>query len=75
MISYSFTIILHDCDDVNEETANTLYEAGCDDALFGISNGVVTLDFNREDESLLKILLSAVRDVRSAGFRKITIQI
>lgn len=75
MTSYSFTFILQDCDDVNDGTANELYNAGCDDALFGICDGVVTLDFDREALNLYDALLSAVRDVRSAGFRKVSIQI
>ena len=69
MNTYSFTLILSgiDCDDVNEETADALYEAGCDDATFGICNGVITLDFDRESESPLEAITSALKDVYSTG--------
>ncbi len=69
MNTYTFTLVLSGigCDDVNEETAEALYEAGCDDALFGMSRGVVTLDFDREGESASDAIRSAVRDVHATG--------
>jgi hypothetical protein len=79
MHTYAFTFILSglDYDDVNDDTANKLYEAGCDDVLFGVSNGVVVLDFNREAEDLDAALLSAIRDVRSTNivFTAIKVQL
>ena len=52
----------------NEEVANILYEAGCEDALFNSDATGVFLDFCREDESLEKAMASAIADVKKAGF-------
>jgi hypothetical protein len=52
----------------NEDIANTLYEAGCDDALFTSDAGGVYLDFCRESESLHAAITSAIADVKKAGF-------
>ena len=40
-----------------------LFEAGCDDAATGRSNGIQYVDFDREAASLDEAVLSAVRDV------------
>ncbi|MGL6030300.1 MAG: hypothetical protein ACRC0B_04795 [Legionella sp.] len=52
----------------NEDVANTLYEAGCDDALFTSDARGVYLDFCRESESLHTAITSAIADVKKAGF-------
>jgi hypothetical protein len=61
-----FTLILEGVE-VTDDVADALYEAGCDDALFGSSDGVVFLDFNREAPSLREAVLSAIADVEKAG--------
>lgn len=52
----------------DEDVANILYEAGCDDALFNSDVTGVYLDFFREDRSLEKAIASAIADVKKAGF-------
>lgn len=59
---------------MNSEIADKLYEAGCDDALVGCSNGVMIASFDREGDSFEEAVLSAMNDVRGAdvgvtGFR------
>lgn len=64
---FEFTLKLNTMS-FNEEVANILYEAGCDDALFNSDATGVYLDFCREDESLEKAISSAIADVKKAGF-------
>ena len=64
MDTYEFTLIIEgNLDD--EAVIVSLFEAGCDDATFGISNGVGVADFAREAESAVAAINTAVRDVMS----------
>lgn len=65
--TFAFTVILDGLDDINEDLANRLFEAGCDDAMLGCCNGVVSLEFDRDADSLAEAVGSAVRDITSAG--------
>ena len=62
----SFTLILSGVSALTEELENALFEAGCDDALLGIQNGSVYLDFEREADSLRNAILTAIRQVETA---------
>jgi hypothetical protein len=66
--THEFTLILSGVSESTEEMANALFEAGCDDALFGSRDGVVFLDFGRDAPSFRDAVLSALRDVRAAGY-------
>lgn len=44
-----------------------LFEAGCDDALVGTIHGRPFLEFDRDADSLLDAVTSALKDVRKAG--------
>lgn len=64
---YTFTLVLSN---VTEETPNledSLFEAGCDDALINIRNGRVFLDFDREAKTLKHAVISAINDVESSS--------
>jgi hypothetical protein len=65
--TFTFTLILSGVSGLTEEVADALFEAGCDDALLGIRDGVVFLDFDREAPSLREAALSAIADVEGAG--------
>lgn len=65
---HEFTITLRGIDELTVEVADALYEAGCDDGSPGSCNGIVTVDFNREAESLGEAVGSAIQDVEKAGF-------
>ncbi len=62
MPEYTFTLIVD-----GEPDLDALYEAGCDDATFGEVDGVHYGEFAREAPSLVEAVLSALRDVESAG--------
>ena len=61
--AYTFTLVLSGVSVLTEEIANTLFEAGCDDAGVGSCDGVLTVDFDREAESLGDAIGSAVKCV------------
>ncbi|MGH3441229.1 MAG: hypothetical protein ACRDUY_04135 [Nitriliruptorales bacterium] len=63
MAVYSFTLILDHREELTDEGLDRLYEAGCDDATFGMASGVVVADFDREAPSAEKALRSAIETV------------
>lgn len=64
---YQFTLVLKNVDESTPGLEDSLYEAGCDDALINFRNGAVYLDFDREAPSLEEAVISAIRDVESAS--------
>jgi hypothetical protein len=68
MNKYEFTLILKGSLELTEETADALFEAGCDDGTPGTCNGVFSIDFHREANSLEEAIRSAITNVNSAGF-------
>lgn len=65
--SYKFTLILKNIDVNTSNLEDSLYEAGCDDALIYFKKGIIFLDFHREASSLENALLSAIKDVESSS--------
>lgn len=63
---YSFTLFLRGPDVLDDERMDSLYEAGCDDALFGERDGAQYAAFDREAPSFSEALASAITDVTSA---------
>ncbi len=61
--TYQFTLILKDVNANAPNLEDSLYEAGCDDALINSRNGVVSLDFNRAAASLEEAVMGAIKDV------------
>ena len=66
--AYTFSLILSGPTELTEDIANALYEAGCDDAGVGSCEGIVSVDFDREADSLGDAIGSAVKDVERAGY-------
>jgi hypothetical protein len=64
METYTFTLVI-DGDAGSGDHIDQLFEAGCDDATFSHSSAISYGDFDREAESLLDALLSAVVAVES----------
>ncbi len=60
---HSFTLFLAGADVLGDEQLDALYEAGCDDALFGVRDGVQYAAFDRQAVSFSEALASAIRDV------------
>jgi len=67
MTKYEFTLILKGARELTEQMADELYDAGCDDGTPGTCNGVFSIDFHREADSLESALRSAIANVKSAG--------
>ena len=65
--TFEFSLTLSGIDEFTVELADRLYEAGCEDATFGTSNGVHLGRFSREAGSLEEAVDSAIRDVQRAG--------
>jgi len=75
-VVHSFTLFFSGADVLDDESLNALYEAGCDDALFGARDGAQYGAFDREARSFSEALASAIRDVTSAvkGVRVVRIE-
>ena len=69
MAKYEFSLILSGPLELTEDLADSLFEAGCDDATPGTCNGVFSIDFHREADSLEAAIRSAIANVESAGYR------
>ena len=68
MNKYEFSLILKGSLELTEEIADTLFAAGCDDATPGTCQGVFSVDFHREADSLEAAIKSAMANVKSAGY-------
>jgi len=72
---YSFSLILQGASELTPEIADALYEAGCDDALVGTRDGVLFAEFDREAPSSAEAIISAVRQIESAGVGLIVVRV
>jgi hypothetical protein len=68
MTKFEFTLILKGDHELSEEMADALFAAGCDDGTPGTCEGVASMDFHREADSLEAALRSAIADVQKAGY-------
>ncbi len=75
MRTYEFTLVLAGVDVMTADLAEQLYEAGCDDATPGSSQGVVRVLFSREAESYESAIRSAIANVMAAGCTVARVQI
>jgi len=64
---YDFSLVLSAGIELTEELGDALFAAGCDDGSPGSCEGVVTIDFHREAETLEAAIRSAIADVQKAG--------
>jgi hypothetical protein len=63
--TYAFTLFLDGADPLDLQDAP--FNAGCDDATFGESEGVSTAHFDREAPELASAIVSAMRAVESVN--------
>ena len=68
MTKYEFTLILKENLELTEEIADELFEAGCNDGTPGTCNGIFSINFHRESNSLEEAIRSAISNVKSAGY-------
>jgi hypothetical protein len=66
--AFDFTVVLARVDELTDEIADALFEAGCDDASLYSEGPTVSLEFHREADSLGTAVGSAIADVERAGF-------
>jgi len=64
--NYHFVLVLSGIDTINSKLEDSLYESGCDDALIASRNGVIYLEFDRDSNSFVNALASAIMDVLSS---------
>lgn len=65
--TYTFTLILEDTREPDEVIENSLFEAGCNDALLHSRNGNAYLTFDRKARTYKEAAFSAVKQVESTG--------
>lgn len=71
--SYNFKIIVHDAIIDFSELETKVYNSGCNDALLSVSNNIVSLEFDRESDSLENAIGSALKNIQEAGFKQLKI--
>lgn len=64
MPNYNFTLIIERVDLQADEVQDALFEAGCDDATFGVVDGVQFAEFDREAGSYGQALTSAIAAIQ-----------
>jgi hypothetical protein len=64
--TYSFTLFAQGTDLLSDESMDALFEAGCDDAIFGTRDGAQYGEFDREATSFSAALASAIHDLTIA---------
>jgi hypothetical protein len=62
---HTFALILENPSDLTSQLEDAVHEAGCGDAAHGMRSGVVYLEFDREADSFLEAVMTAIRDVSS----------
>ena len=62
MSAYQFTLVVEGPDLQSDHGIDALYEAGCNDALVGRTDGVQYLDFDRRAPNPPSAILSAIAD-------------
>ena len=72
-MNYGFTIQVAGIDAKRGNYEDTLYDAGCGDALVVVLDGMIFLDFQREDVTFEKAVESASRNVEKAGGRVVKV--
>ena len=68
MKTYLFHVFLSDIDQMTDDIAEALFEAGCDDGLPSSSEGLAQISFAREADSLESAICSALDEIKKAGF-------
>ena len=65
MNSYTFTLVL-DGPRLEDSDLDRLFEAGCDDAVFGARSGLQVAEFDRAAPTFATALVAAISDVEAA---------
>jgi hypothetical protein len=73
-MKYEFSLILTQ-QEVTDEDADKLFEAGCDDASILSRDGATRLQFDRHASNLVEALASAIQNVERAGLAVARVEI
>ncbi len=74
MSLYHFTIVVRDANSDLANLEDLFFEAGCEDALLCQYNGTVYLEFDREAESAVQAIKSALDSIRTLGFKDLIVE-
>lgn len=74
MNHYQFTIVVRDAHAELTDLEDQFFEAGCDDALLCRYNDTVYLEFDREAESAVIAIRSALNDIKKLGFSDLIVE-
>lgn len=64
--THTFTLLFSGVDLCAPGVEDQLFEAGCDDAVFGTRGAMLFAEFDREASSLVKAVISAMSDLENA---------
>jgi len=67
MKKYEFDLVLKGLAEINEDQADALFAAGCDDGTPASCNGLAWVHFDRQAPSLEEAIRTAIAQVHSAG--------
>ena len=65
---YEFDVFLQGAAAIDDDQADALFAAGCDDGTPTSCDGLAWIHFDRQAASLEEAIRSAIAQVRSAGF-------
>ena len=68
---HQFTLILKNVNENTPDLEDSLYEAGCDDALINFRNNAVFLDFDRTANSFEEAIISAIKAVEASSVKAV----
>lgn len=66
MALFSFTLTIAGAEIFTDDATDALYEAGCSDSTFGVSNGVQAGEFDREAADFAEAVATAIKAVEAA---------
>jgi hypothetical protein len=66
MTECRFTLRIDGADVLTDAAQDALHAAGCDDATFGISDGVQTAEFDREAANFSEAIAGAIKAIEGA---------
>lgn len=72
---YQFTLVLRNVDEKTPGLEDSLYNAGCDDALMNFRDGTVYLDFDSLANSLEEAVMCAIRRVEATSVGAIVVNV
>jgi hypothetical protein len=68
MKNYEFNVVLRNVGEADDDSADALFAAGCDDGTLVSRDGITWIHFDRESSSLEEAIRTAITQVHSAGF-------